>query len=223
MILLSDGGFGCTSLSNPLRPNYTDGLGCPDWENPNNVVNLLDAAYKHGTAPVHTFVIGLPGTDTKPTDTDAPPYYMRRAMSAFAQAGSPDTVPPGCDGTYSQAGGDPAVSCHFDLTQGNFNTAALAKAISDARGKALGCVYELPEASGGGQVDKNKVNVIITVGGNAVQLTKRLDPTNPCTSEGCWDYDEDGKVVLVGKACADVTAAESAKVQILVGCETVVK
>jgi hypothetical protein len=225
LMLLSDGGFGCTSLSSPLRPNFQDALGCPDWEHPDNVVQLLGQAQADATAPVLSFIVGVPGSDTHAGDADAPPYSMRRALSAFAKAGSPNTVPAGCDGSFTPAGADPALSCHFDLTQGNFNAQSLAQTIADIRGKALGCVYELPQASGGQTVDKNRVNVNISIDGGATTITvpKRSDPNDQCLVDYCWDYNSDGKIVLIGKACEDVQKSTNAKVEILVGCETIVK
>lgn len=223
LLLISDGGFGCTSLSSPQRPAFQDSVGCLDWEHPDNVIKLLGAAYKDTGAPVRSFIVGVPGSDTKPTDQDAPPYYMRRALSAFALAGSPDTVPTGCDGNFTQAGTDPALPCHFDLTQGSFNAQSLSQSITDIRGKALGCVYQLPQPSGGGTVDKGKVNVTVTIDGKPTQIPKRTDATDTCATEPCWDYDKDDQIVLIGKACEDLKKSQNSKVEIIVGCTTIVK
>ena len=223
IVLITDGGFGCASIASPERPAYLDPVGCLDWEHPNNVVQLLSGAYNDPAFPVRTFIVGVPGADTNNGDPDAPPYSVRRALSAFAKAGSPDTVPAGCDGAYLQGAGDPPVSCHFDLTQGNFNAGALALALGQARGQALGCAYKLPEPQGGQTVDKGKVNVVVTTDGKQVTLKKRSNPGDSCTNDGCWDYDANDQVVLIGKACDDVKKAKDAKVEILVGCTTVVK
>lgn len=223
VLLISDGGFTCTSLSNPQRPAFPDSLGCLDWEHPDNVVQLLDAAYDDATTPVRTFVIGVPGSDTTPTDPEAPPYYMRRAMSAFAKAGSPTSVPAGCDGTFQQNQPDPAVPCHFDLTQGNFNAQALGDAIADIRGQVLGCIYQLPEPAPGETIDKGKVNVNVTIDGTTQTIPQRSDPNDTCESSPCWDYDDKDQIVLLGKACEDLKTATSSKVEILVGCTTIVK
>jgi hypothetical protein len=223
LMLISDGGFGCTSLSNPLRDNFTDALQCPDWEHPDNVIELLEQARNDPAAPVLSFIVGVPGSDTQASDPDAPPFSMRRALSAFAAAGSPH-VPAGCDGTFTQAGADPAPPCHFDLTQGNFDAQSLAQTIGDIRGKALGCVYELPETVGGQVVDKSRVNVkTSTDGGTPQTVLQRSDPTDGCETDGCWAYDDQGQIVLIGKACEDVKNSPSAKVEILVGCTTEVK
>jgi hypothetical protein len=223
LVFISDGGFDCTSIASPPRPGYADQVGCQDWEHPNNVVQLLSGAYNDPAFPVRTFIVGVPGADTKAGDPNAPPYSVRRALSAFAQAGSPDTVPAGCDGAYLQGAGDPTLSCHFDLTQGNFNAGALATALGEARGKTLGCAFALPDPGGGQSVDKNKVNVNVSLDGGQETLKKRSNPGDSCSVDGCWDYDSSGQVILIGKACDDIKKAKNAKVEILVGCETVVK
>ncbi len=223
LMVVSDGSWDCNVFSN--RPGYDDCNGCSrEWENPQNVVTLLAAANKDPNAPVETFIVGVPGADTyDASGCMNPPYHMRAALSAIAYAGSPMNVPANCTGkTYAQNTPDPQVSCHFDMTQGNFNTQALADAISQVRGKVLGCVFDLPPVDGG-MVDLNQVNVTYSVnGGMDMQLFKRMDPMNPCTNTGCWDYTVDNKVQLIGKACDDVKGGMNAKVQIVLGCQTIV-
>src|SRR5262249_13032428 len=111
---------------------------------------------------------------------------------------------------------------HVDLTTGNFNAQALADTISQIRGKLLGCVFDLP-ATDGGLVDPSLVNVSYTLNGAPIQLYRRSDPTNACTAQGCWDYTSDGRVELIGKACDDVKVAQGAKVDIAVGCQTIIQ
>ncbi len=224
LLYVTDGGAGCTSLSNPVRPSYQDSVMCPDWENPDNIVTLLKNGHDDATAPVSTFVVGVPGADTNGSDPNTqPPYHVRNALSAYAFAGSPETVDPACTGrAYTKAGGDPSVSCHFDMTTGNYSAATLAAAIEQIRGKVLGCIFELPNADGG-TIDRNKINVTYTVNGVTVDLKKRSDPNDMCLMDGCWDYTPDGKVELIGKACSDVKGVAMAQVKIVVGCSTIIK
>ncbi len=223
ILLVTDGTISCNQFSS--RPGYMDCNGCShDWEDPNNIVSLLSQANSDPNKPIETFVVGVPGADTYDAQgCSYPPYHMRLALSAIAAAGSPTNVPPTCTGkTFSQGGGDPQVSCHFDLTQGNFNTQALSDTISLVRGKVLGCTFDLPQPDGG-MLDPNQVNVEYTVNGNAVQLYKRKDPANLCAAMGCWDYSPGGdKVQLVGKACDDVQGTPDAQVKIIVGCQTLI-
>ena len=115
------------------------------------------------------------------------------------------------------------MACHFDMTTGMYSAATLAAAIGSIRGQLLGCTFELPEAEGGGVVDKESVNVRSGNAGASKDLYRRKDASNNCSSDGCWDYTPDGKLELLGKACEDVKSATDAKVEIVVGCKTVVR
>lgn len=224
MMIVTDGTVSCNEFSNPARPGYPDANGCSrDWENPDNIISMLRTANQDPQKPIETFIIGVPGADSYDSSaTYAPPYHMRLALSAMAWAGAPKYVPANCTGkTYTQAGGDPAVSCHFDLTQGSLSASAVAAAIATARGKVAGCTYELPKPQGV-EVDRTKVNVSYTIGTDKKELTRRQDMTNQCTTTGCWDYDSSGKVQLIGKACTDVQAAPSVEVRVTVGCSTII-
>jgi hypothetical protein len=224
LLLVTDGTLSCNQFSN--RPGFADCNKCDhDWEHPDNLVQLLGSANSDPEKPVESFVVGVPGSDTyDASGCNYPPYHMRLALSAMAYAGSPSNVDPACTGkAFTPSGGDPDVSCHFDMTQGNFNAQSLADVISQIRGKTLGCVYDLPEPEAG-TVNKDLVNVqYSTGGGDMTELYRRKDGSDPCTAEGCWDYDDNGKVVLLGKACDEVKAAGDAKVQIVVGCQTNLK
>ncbi len=224
LLYITDGGAGCTSVASPIRQSYQDANACPDWEVPDTIVTLIKNAHDDTSAPVSTFVVGVPGADTNGSNPmTQPPYHVRNALSAYAFAGSPETVDAACTGrAYSKTGGDPAVSCHFDMTTGNYSAATLATAIEQIRGKVLGCIFELPNADGG-MIDRTKVNVTYTVNGTTVDLKKRSDPNDTCSMDGCWDYTPDGKVELFGKACSDVKGVATAQVKIVVGCSTIIK
>ena len=221
-----NGAASCTSVSSPSRPGYTDANGCPDWEYPDSIITLIKAAHDDPTAPVSTFVIGVPGADTTGSDpTTQPPYHLKRALSAYALAGSPETVDPTCDGAWSASGGDPAVSCHYDMSSGTLDAATLAANIAKIRGSALGCIFDLPTPTDGSTIDKNKVNVEIdtTTPPSSDELKRRSDPSDTCATDGCWDYTSDGKIELIGKACDDAKALTSGEVKIIVGCATIIK
>ena len=76
----------------------------------------------------------------------------------------------------------------------------------------------------GGTVDPNKVNVEYSTGtGKPTEIYKRASASDTCTTgAGCWDY-SGNTVELIGNACTAVQGSTSADVQILVGCETIVK
>lgn len=221
-VLITDGSPSCASLSS--RGGYNDANGCADWEYPSTLIKLIKDAHDDATAPVRTFVVGVPGSDTTGTDaTKEPPYVSRNALSAYAYAGSPETSPAACQGTFTAPGTEPTTPCHFDMsTSTSFDASKLGSAIAKIRGSVLGCTYELPTSSSG-TVDKAKVNVRIEDKSGGSDLKKRSDASDPCTSDGCWDYTPDGKIELLGKACDEAKALTDGKVTIVVGCATVVK
>lgn len=227
LVVITDGGFSCTSLS--ARDGYVDGYGCHDWEYPDAVNALITQARTDPQKPIFTFIIGVPGSDStgaKKDGFDTPPYRMKLALSTYAVSGSPDTVDPACskDAVFSQQGQDPPIPCHIDLSSGAaFNPDTLANAIQSIKGKALGCVYDLPPPPSGEVVDKDYVNVETTLDGVTTLVKKRANPGDTCLDEGCWDYNAGNQVQLLGKACTDVSMAKDAKVDIKVGCQTIVK
>jgi hypothetical protein len=224
LFYITDGGASCTSQDTPQRPNYQDGNGCPDWENPANIVTLLSQAHADPSTPVNSLIVGVQGADTTagPGDPVNPPYSVRRALSAYALAGSPETAPMGCDGQYSQAGTDPAIPCHFDLSTMPSFTQTLSAAIAQIRSKLLGCTFALPSTDGG-TIAPNEVNVDYSLGGGmTIAIKKRATASETCiAAPGCWDYTPGGQVELIGAACTAVEGSTSAKVDIVVGCQTV--
>ena len=232
LFVVTDGAISCASLSNRTANAFQDPNKCPDWENPNNIVSLVNQANTNQTTPIDTFIVGVPGSDSTPASgPNFPPYNMRAALSDIAYAGSPANVPANCTHTNpfhptsssdSTIDPDPTVSCHFDMTQ-NYTAQEVSDAIAQVRGKVLGCIFDLPQPDGG-TVDPNKVNVSYSLGGGSpTDLFKRATPTEDCSQTGCWDYTSDGKVELFGKACTDVEASTDASVNITVGCATIVK
>lgn len=227
LILITDGGFSCTSLSSPPRPGYSDGA-CNDWEYPDTVNALIGQKRTSPDKPIYTFVIGVPGSDSvglpDPSGYATAPYAMLLALSSYAYSGSPATTPSGCEQTFTQTGPAPALPCHHDLSKaGTFDATQLAAAIDSIRGKALGCVYDLPEAPSGQVIEPDKVNVETTVDGTKSTLPKRSNASDDCATDPCWDYNQKGQVELIGKACDDIESATDAKVDVYVGCQTIIK
>jgi len=225
VVLITDGGFSCTSLS--ARPGYSDGQ-CPDWEYPDTVNALITQARTDAQKPIATFLVGVPGSDSVgqmqgPYATA--PYAMKLALSTYAASGSPETVPSDCEKSskFSQNGAAPAKPCHLDLSGGTFDADALATAIGKIRGAAVGCVYPLPKAPPGETIDPNAVNVVVSLEGSKHEVLKRADKNDTCAVDGCWDYDDKGNVVLLGKACSDVNAATVVDVEVFFGCASQVK
>jgi hypothetical protein len=83
---------------------------------PSNLVALIKEKHDDAQAPIATFVVGVPGADTTGANpATEPPYHVRNALSAYAYAGSPETVDSACTGkVYAQKGPDP--SCRATST-----------------------------------------------------------------------------------------------------------
>ncbi|HMR76158.1 MAG TPA: hypothetical protein PKD61_13625, partial [Polyangiaceae bacterium] len=223
VVFVTDGGFSCTSVSAPTRPAYNDAIGCPDWEQPDSVTQLVTKSFTSSTKKIRSFFVGVPGSDSTGQSGTAP-YHMRLALSAYACAGSPDMVAPGCECTFTKSGGDPASACHFDMTQGGFSAAALATTLAEAQQRALDCKFLLPKGPDGGVLDQNQLNVSFDGTGQApVTVPRRSVPTDSCTLSGCWDYSGPGEWELLGAACSALVADPGAKVSTVVGCPTIKK
>lgn len=227
LLVITDGGFSCASMGF-VGKALNDGYMCPDWQHPDDVNALITAARTDATKPINTFIVGVPGSNStgqKDGAYDTPPYNMLLALSTYAVSGSPDTVDPSCskDAMFSQGAPAPAKPCHLDLSTGPFDANVLADAISKIRGAALGCVYDLPPPPMGQTIDKATVNVNVTIDEKTTTLPRRKDPLDLCTVDGCWDYTPDDKVRIYGKTCEDLSNAAAGKVDIYVGCQTILK
>ena len=49
------------------------------------------------------------------------------------------------------------------------------------------------------------------------------DSGDTCLSSPCWDYDATGQIVLIGAACDEIKSSTDAKIEIQVGCVTLIK
>jgi hypothetical protein len=225
VVLITDGGFSCTSLSQ--RPGYSDGA-CPDWEYPDTVNQLITTARTDPSKPIHTFVVGVPGSNSNGANQGpyaTAPYSMLLALSTYAVSGSPATLPDGCDkdATFTQNGAAPAKPCHLDLSGGSFDANALAAAIAKIRGAAVGCVYPLPDPPPGEEIDPGAVNVLVEIDGTKQEVLKRANMSDTCEADGCWDYDDQNNVVILGKTCEAINAGTKVDVNIYFGCASKIK
>src|SRR5262249_20405128 len=77
-VLITDGGFSCTSISN--RMGELDANNCPDWEYPDTVNKLINDNRLDPMTPINTFIVGVPGADShgeKQGMYDTPKYSMK--------------------------------------------------------------------------------------------------------------------------------------------------
>jgi hypothetical protein len=176
----------------------TDGLpsSCSPTDIP-TIASYADAAFKAG-ASVATYVIGV-----------------------LADADIADGADKNLD-TISKAGnGGPA----FIVKTGSDVTKDFQAALDKIRGATLACEYEVPKGVG---VDYNKVNIAVTLGGKTsiipyVGSAAKCDPTT-----GGWYYDTDPKkatptkIIMCDTSCKALKSDSMGKIDIQVGCATVV-
>lgn len=95
-------------------------------------------------------------------------------------------------------------------------------ALAKVRGQALPCEYEIPDKVQKGEIAYNLVNVALTPGSGGLQT---LVQTTDCQSGGDWYYSNTTpkKIVLCPNTCAKVKQDYLAKIEIQLGCATVVK
>lgn len=100
--------------------------------------------------------------------------------------------------------------------------AEFEKALEKVLGKALPCEYLLSEQVVTGEVAPNKVNIQITSSASGSPESHVLPQNQACDGPG-WTYDdpiEPSLIVLCPATCADIKADLTAKIDILLGCET---
>lgn len=97
---------------------------------------------------------------------------------------------------------------------------AFADAMGKIRGASLSCEYGLPAAPSGQTLDFKKVNVQVTAsGGTASTVPYSAD----CANAGGWRYDNAAaptKIQLCTSSCDKVKADGTAKLDLVLGCET---
>lgn len=119
----------------------------------------------------------------------------------------------------------------FIVTTGGSVATDFQKALDAIRGSVLPCEYAIPK-SGGGEQDLDKVNVQHTTGAGAQTVLGYKKSAAGCGTDPGWYYDVDPasggtptKIILCPTTCSAVKtdSGGAAKVDILLGCKTIVK
>jgi hypothetical protein len=205
----------------PLLPDgkkvlvfMSDGIPDPDMPAGQNEGpwSLALAQTQHAKG-ILTFSVGI-GSIPPPTTGDI--VYDPKFMGALAVAGG--TANPGCNPNEEASAGK---MCHFQITPGGKPVAQLKQEFIDALNKirtsVLTCEFKLTRTQG--DIDPARVNVIYTNGTNGQQT---LVPKG----QNGWVYDDPNnptKVILTGSVCDTVKADPRGKVEVVVGCKTVIK
>jgi hypothetical protein len=128
---------------------------------------------------------------------------------------------PGVDQTFANAVAA-AGGTESAILVGNVNVEeSFKQALNKVRGDALPCDYDIPPTVTDGQFEVTEVNVVITYSG---QEPLFLPQVTSC-GDG-WHYDDPvnpTRIVLCPAACDKLHADFGAKIEIALGCETIIK
>jgi hypothetical protein len=181
-------------------PTFSLGCSIAGRSGQDNAVDsspLVPEAAGSLTLGAKTFVIGSPGSEG-----------ARESLSRMAEAGGTATV--GCSHTGPSY-------CHFDMTDAQDFAAALAAALGQIAGLALGCSYEIPVPPNGGELDPSKVNVLFRPAGGEPEV---IAQSSGQTCVDGWQYSADQtQVLLCGDACTRVRDANGS-LTLEFGCAT---
>ncbi|MET0384612.1 MAG: vWA domain-containing protein [Polyangiales bacterium] len=204
VVLLTDGTDSC-----PMPTRAEDAAECNAAGSCTSFL-VGKAAPLAAQANIKTFVIGAPGSEP-----------ARGYLSELAFVGGTARTAT-CTHDPSGSAGD----CHFDMTTTQDFAGALASALGSVSGAALGCEFAVPPT-----------DVTITPGTVNVQYRPQSgDPTcfaydsAPCSAgSNGWQFakrsdgsDDLSRVVICGSACDQVRADPMARVDVLLGCETII-
>jgi von Willebrand factor type A domain len=204
VVLITDGTDSC-----PMPARAQDAAECAAAGSCTNFLVQKEAPLA-AQANIRTFVIGAPGSEP-----------ARGYLSELAFVG-------GTARNGGQCAHDPAATagdCHFDMTTSTDFAGSLAAALGNVSGAALGCEFAVP--TNGGPVTPGSLNVqfrasqgdptcfaydatACDAGANGWQFATKPDGTQDLT-----------RVVICGAACDQVRADALAKVDVILGCETI--
>lgn len=109
------------------------------------------------------------------------------------------------------------------LVQSNDVEGQFQKALAEVRGQALPCEFAIPEKVQDGSVAVTEVNVVLTP--STTKTPETLPQASDC-SEGGWQYDtpkEPTKIVLCPSSCDAIKKDLQAKIDIELGCATIIR
>jgi len=179
-----------------------------------------------GANPTHKTVVVL-ATDGYPTTCDPIGIMEIAAIASVAATGTPAIstfvvgVGDGLDNlnAIAIAGGTTQAFVVTDQNASKEFAAAL-----DAIRKSLACEFTIPTPTTG-EPDYGKINVQYTPGGGMATILGQVANLDACTDAGGWYYDDPANpkiIKLCPASCSVAKADPNGKVDILLGCKTVI-
>jgi hypothetical protein len=181
--------------------------------------------------PGHIVVVAL-ATDGEPSECDTDPMNLDLiAAAGFGEAPSIKTFVVGVGPALQlldgiAAAGGTTTAFHVDLDAAA--TSHFLDALNTIRGAALGCTYQIPPPPVGMTEDFGRVNVDYTPGDGSPQRTlpKVMDEAHcPASGDG-WYYDDEAaptEIILCDATCGVVQKDLTAKIDVVLGCLTILK
>jgi hypothetical protein len=184
--------------------------GCK--ENSNDLAAIAGAAH---TAGVTTFAVGLQGADFTLLDKIA------------KQGGAPDcdtnAASWACNVSGGAAGASKLVDALTAIRESVVTTEVKTVIETHVESSALPCEWEIPAAPAGETFDRNKVNIKMTTADAETTFVRVTDPAQ-CQPNG-WTFDDlaaPTRMLACPQACEQIKAVPDAKMEVLLGCETIV-
>ncbi len=114
-----------------------------------------------------------------------------------------------------------------DLCTQNFGPVFADMGTAVVEGSSISCSYDIPKPDEG-MVDPGKVNVSYTPGGGGAEQAILAAPggVSGCGQKGGWYYDDPmnpTKIIMCPTTCAALQGDVGGKVEVIFGCETVIK
>ncbi|MBK8256534.1 MAG: VWA domain-containing protein [Polyangiaceae bacterium] len=189
----------------------------------------IDAAIARAqAAPDHTVAVVL-ASDGVPTECAPQDISQISMLAATAAAGNPKVLTyvigigdVAALNTIAQAGG--TTKAFLVSTNGNAGQQFL-DAMKKIQGSLLACEFDIPQPSQG-ELDYELVNVQITPEGGAPEIVPQVANVGACGSGAGWYYDNPAspqKIILCDATCELVKASNKAGIDIVFGCQTIVK
>jgi hypothetical protein len=193
----------------------TDGEpnGCnEDW---NVLVGIAADAYDN--FEVMTFAIGMDGANFD-------------LLDLIGQAGHADCTPDPADLTWAcnvSTGGMTFLEALNLIREVTTELRTVTQTKTEMQIQALECEWEIPEPPEGEEFNRDKVNVEFTDTGLDAdkQIFGRVDSADECGSNLGWYYDDPNdptRLIACEQACSTIQASETGKLNILLGCGTVI-
>jgi hypothetical protein len=203
VVLITDGTDSC-----PMPTRAQDAAECTAAGSCTNFL-VKKAAPLATQSNIKTFVIGAPGSE-----------LARGYLSELAFVGGTARSSDCMHDPTSQTG-----NCHFDMTTTQDFAGALANALGAVSGAALGCEFAVPATNSA--VTPGSVNVQYRPM-QGVPDCFAYDPAPCAAGSNGWQFaksadgrDDLSRVVICGSACDKVRADAGARVDVILGCETI--